>query len=75
MMYNRRDVPPEERGKYYQSLRSYAAATGRTVDTDKCPSIHISGSMKTMRRLYWGYRCDVVCIGRYYYAVERSEQK
>ena len=73
-MFSRSDVPPDERGHYYQSLRSYAKATGRMVDVDKCPSIHISGSIKTMRKLHWGYRCDIVCIGRYYYAVDKPHE-
>ena len=71
-MFDRKDVPVEERGHYYPSLRQYAAATGRTVDTDKCPSIHISGSIRGMRKEFWGYRCDIVCIGRYYYAVPKE---
>ena len=72
-MFDKREVPPAERGRFYTSLKKYAMATGRTVDTDKCPSIHISGSMKAMRKQFWGYRCDIVCIGRYYYAVPKEE--
>lgn len=31
------------------------------------PCIHVSGSVKGMRKWFWGYSCDVVRVGNYIY--------
>lgn len=53
-------------GKYYKSLREYINAGGNASVT-KGPCIHISGSIKGMRKLFWGYSCDVVRVGNWIY--------
>lgn len=59
----------EDRGCYYRSERAYTLATGRKVDTEHSPSIHVSGSVRGMRKLFWGYKCDVVRVGQWIYKV------
>jgi hypothetical protein len=56
----------ENRGRYYRSHREYINATGKTVPPD-VPCIHVSGSIRGMRKFFWGYECDVVRIGNWIY--------
>ena len=56
-----------KKGRYFNSLREYENANGNTHDIKNRPSIHVSGSVSGMRKLYWGYKCDVVRIGEYIY--------
>lgn len=58
-----------EHGRYFKSYREYRNATNKTIDRTG-PSIHISGSVRGMRKLFWGYRCDVVRIGNYIYKAD-----
>lgn len=61
----------KKKGRYYKSLRAYENANGRTEKAVRnCPCIHVSGSVKGMRRQFWGYECDVVRIGSYIYKVD-----
>lgn len=57
-------------GHYYRSSKEYERMTGRSssyVKNDPC--IHVTGSIKGMRKQFWGYRCDVVRVGNYIYNV------
>ena len=55
---------------YYHSLKEYERKTGRrNTGVKNCPSIHSTGSVKGMRKQFWGYTCDVVRVGNYIYKV------
>ena len=56
-------------GKYYKSLKEYQNANGNTTNIRIKPCIHVSGSVKGMRKMFWGYECDVVRIGQWIYKV------
>ena len=56
----------EERGRYYKSEKEYRNATGQNISRN-APSISCTGSVRGMRKLFWGYRCDVVRAGKYIY--------
>lgn len=56
------------RGMYFKSEKEYTDARGKKVDRNS-PRIHVSGSVKGMRKLFWGYECDVVRVGNYIYKV------
>lgn len=56
----------QTKGKYYKSLKEYMNAGGsRQVLNNPC--IHVSGSIRGMRRDFWGYKCDVVRVGLWIY--------
>ena len=55
------------RGKYYKSLKEYVLAGNNADGIRNAPSIHVTGSVKGMRRDFWGTECDVVRIGSYIY--------
>lgn len=54
------------KGRYFKSEKEYTATTGKKVDLNS-PSIHVSGSVRGMRKLFWGYECDVVKVGSHIY--------
>lgn len=57
-------------GHYYHSLKEYerrVGMSGKYVKNNPC--IHATGSVKGMRKQFWGYRCDVVRVGNYIYNV------
>lgn len=57
-------------GHYYSSLNEYerkAGMSGKCIKNNPC--IHVTGSVKGMRKQFWGYRCDVVRVGNYIYKV------
>lgn len=56
------------KGRYFKSEKEYTAMTGEKVDRNS-PSVHVSGSVRGMRKLFWGYECDVVRVGEYIYKV------
>ena len=57
-------------GHYYSSLKEYERKTGnRNKHIENCPCIHVTGSVKGMRKQFWGYTCDVVRVGNYIYKV------
>lgn len=56
----------KQHGKYYHSLREWLNAGG-SIDILKAPNIHRTGSVKGMRRDFWGTSCDVVRIGNWIY--------
>lgn len=58
-----------QEGRYYKSEREYTNATGKMVDREHSPSIHVSGSVRGMRKKFWGYKCDVVRVGEWIYKV------
>ena len=60
------------KGKFYSSLRKYINVTGNIPNLSRCPSIHVTGSIKGMRKQYWGKECDIVRCGLYYYAIRRK---
>jgi len=58
-------------GHYYRSLKEYERETGiLTIAIRDCPCIHVSGSVKGMRKLFRGYGCDVVRVGNWIYKVD-----
>ncbi len=56
----------KKKGRYYKSLREWVNAGG-SEDVVNRPCIHASGSVKGMRKLFWGYSCDVVRVGNWIY--------
>lgn len=55
-------------GHYYRSLNEYerkVGMNGKYIKNNPC--IHVTGSVKGMRKQFWGYQCDVVRIGNYIY--------
>lgn len=57
-------------GHYYHSLKEYECMVGMSGKYIKNnPCIHVTGSVKGMRKQFWGYRCDVVRVGNYIYKV------
>lgn len=58
-------------GHYYRSLNEYVRMVGMSGKYIKNnPCIHVTGSVKGMRKQFWGYQCDVVRIGNYIYKVD-----
>ena len=58
-------------GHYYRSRKEYDYKTGKSGKYIKNnPCIHVTGSIKGMRKQFWGYRCDVVRVGSYIYKVD-----
>lgn len=55
-------------GRYYKSLKAWLNDGGNGYYRDK-PCIHATGSVRGMRKLYWGYKCDVVRVGSWIYKV------
>ena len=41
-------------GRYYKSLKAWINAGGNK-NVVNCPCIHVSGSIKGMRRDFWGH--------------------
>lgn len=56
-----------KRGRYFGSLKEYVNAGGNPSGIKNAPSIHVTGSVKGMRRDFWGYECDVVRVGKWIY--------
>lgn len=56
-------------GRYYPSEKAYILAKGRRINKNNTPCIHVSGSVRGMRKQFWGYSCDVVRIGQWIYKV------
>jgi len=54
------------KGRYFRSLREWINYGGNRSVVNR-PSIHISGSVRGMRRQFWGYECDVVRVGSWIY--------
>lgn len=55
-------------GHYYRSINEYerkVGMNGKYIKNNPC--IHVTGSVKGMRKQFWGYQCDVVRIGNYIY--------
>lgn len=59
----------EDRGRYFKSRREMENAIGHVYGILSHPCIHITGSVRGMRKKFWGYRCDVVRIGNWVYRV------
>mgnify|MGYP004528303395 FL=1 len=58
-------------GHYYRSLNEYVRMVGMSGKYIKNnPCIHVTGSIKGMRKQFWGYKCDVVRVGNYIYKVD-----
>ena len=47
---------------------------GKRVRIDRFPNFHITGSIKGMKRLYYGYDCLLVRCGSYIYNVTAQPQ-
>ena len=58
-----------KKGRYCSSLKEYVNAGGNASGIENCPSISVTGSVKGMRRKFWGYKCDVVRVGSWIYKV------
>ena len=56
----------QEKGRYYKSLREWINAGGNRGILN-APCIHVSGSVRGMRKQFWGYKCDVVRVGQWIY--------
>lgn len=56
-------------GRYFRSLKEYELAGGSKNDLRDAPSIDATGSVRGMRKLFWGYDCDVVRTGGWIYKV------
>lgn len=55
---------------YYHSRKEYEQRTGKSGKyIQNNPSFHISGNVRGMRKLFWGYECDVVRVGSWIYKV------
>ena len=59
----------KRRGRYYRSEKEYMNAAGCNRVPKDCPCIHVSGSVRGMRKQFWGYECDVVRVGQWIYKV------
>lgn len=57
-----------KKGRYFKSKREYEKVTGKRFSPN-VPNISVTGSVTGMRKLYWGYDCDVVRVGAYIYKV------
>jgi len=55
-------------GRYFKSKKALRNATGKAIHPN-WPSIHVGGSVRGMRKLFWGDECDVVRAGNYIYRV------
>ncbi len=58
----------KKRGKVY-SLKQWLANGGNISDLENKPNFNVSGSVAGMRKLYYGYTCDIVKYDGYYYRV------
>ena len=57
-----------KKGKVY-SLKQWLENGGSMADLNNKPSFAISGSVAGMRKLYYGYTCDLVKFRGFYYKV------
>lgn len=60
-------------GRYFKSYKELVNLRGEYTRIKECANIHISGSARGMRKLYWGYDCDVVRIGEWIYRVPNNQ--
>ena len=58
----------KKRGKVY-SLKQWLNLGGKFSDLENAPSFSATGSVSGMRRMYYGYECDLVKYDGYYYKV------
>ena len=58
-----------KRGRYYKSLKEWINAGHGNYPLENGPCIHVSGSVKGMRKQFLGYECDVVRVGNWIYKV------
>lgn len=68
MSYSHESFSMKKRGKVY-TLNQWLAVGGKRSDLNRCPSFHKSGSVSGMRKLYYGYACDMVKSGDYIYVI------
>lgn len=57
-----------KKGKVY-SLKQWLAIGGSMADLNNKPNFASSGSVAGMRKLYYGYTCDLVRYRGFYYKV------
>lgn len=57
-----------KKGKVY-TLKQWLNMGGKYSDLDNVPSFSVSGSVVGMRKLYYGYACDLVKHNGYYHKV------
>lgn len=57
------------RGRFFRSKKEMENRIGSVPDILNHPSISVTGSVYGMRKLYWGFECDVVRIGSYIYKI------
>jgi len=50
-------------------VRKMTVEQGRRVRFDRFPNFHITGSVRGMKRLFYGENCLLVLCGQYYYDV------
>ena len=50
-------------------MRYIKVRKGEAMGIDSCPNIDVTGSVKGMKKLFWGERALVVKCGSYYFKV------
>lgn len=57
-----------KRGKVY-TLKEWLNRGGKISDLNNAPAFSVTGSVSGMRKLYYGYKCDLVKHNGYYYVI------
>lgn len=62
-------------GHYYKSAKEASRAGWNLSDEflSRMPSMSATGSVRGMRKMFWGYDCSVVKIGAYIYKLEAQK--
>ena len=55
-------------------VKRMTIAQGKRVKINRFPNFHITGSIRGMKRLYYGYDCLLVRCGNYIYNVTAQPQ-
>lgn len=55
-------------------VRRMTREQGRRFDIGRYPNFHISGSVRGMKKLYYGQQCLLVRCGSYIYNVSSNSQ-
>lgn len=58
-----------KKGRYFRSLKEWVNYGGSPSDIKNRSCIHVTGSVKGTRKMFWGYECDVVRCGSWIYKV------
>lgn len=55
-------------------VRKITIEQSRRAELDRFPNFHKTGSVRGMKRLYYGSKCLLVCCGDYIYNVSSEPQ-